>query len=128
MSEEKICKCGHMMDSHIKKRKLSQKLKITGYCEHCPCTLYMNRNRPDKIDKILCILGSGLLAMFIFAGCTTIMISDQAKGMEPIKLPADVVLVLTGVLIFIGGIYITPTTFEYFDLKERKSWPVSENP
>lgn len=122
MREPKICKCGHFIESHIRKRKLNQKLKLTGFCESCPCTNYLNRKRPDKSDKISAICFGLMGGMMLFGAVGLFWFAQDSTSDI-----STIYILMGGIMLIIFADNILPSSLEYFIMKKRKTWPVSEN-
>ena len=115
------------------------KLSEPGVCKLCPCSKYLNRIRPDKVDKIGAIVGP-MAAILFTIFITSIIISasnlyTEEEKNAPIQLDMTqgefmnvLFLILILVLIWIGGLCFDPLS-SYLRIRKRVSWPIktSEN-
>lgn len=78
-SKQKICKCGHDKSFH----KGESKLSFSNHCRECPCSSYLNRNRPDKTDYFTTFFLVGIAVGFMILMPMMLNESDPAlKGVE----------------------------------------------
>src|SRR3989304_1637428 len=133
MKKPKICKCGHLKRSHMKKP--DSFLKLTGNCINCPCTIYQNRNRPFKSDKALALILP--IIFFIFVGFVlfTYIIFQNLPQVEK-DAPAGITngtfltfmfLIILLATLFLSGICLTDPIIEYRNYKNRRNYPIQNS-
>jgi hypothetical protein len=101
---------------------------MTGNCERCPCSSYLNRNRPFKSDKAFVILGVFLIGLLTCLALSPFITYTEEQLNKPVELTADVLFTILATFVLLACVcgiyplYITP----YFAAKKRKSYPVEE--
>lgn len=131
----RVCKCGHLREAHMKNPK--SKLQTPIICKNCPCSKYLNRIRPDKLDKIGAIMGPVAAVCFavliIWIITTSSNLYTEEEKELPIKLDITqgefmgiLYLMLLLVLFWIGNILFDPLS-SYMRIRKRVSWPVQNN-
>lgn len=106
-------------------------------CKNCPCSKYLNRNRPDNFDKLGAILGPMLWFLFIILIIWLIFllssISTEEEKNRQVNLNMTqgefimiLSLMLILVLVWFGGILLDPLG-SYIRIKRRISWPIKDN-
>lgn len=121
IKKPKICKCAHNIEAHTKKY---YKFKFTGSCQVCPCTRFMRRERPDKIDKFLACYGIVMIGFFMFLTLSLFSISDDTWN-KTIEVKAGLLYILAGaasiwIIIWFFNIFVA----DYIISKNRKSFPI----
>lgn len=112
----KVCKCGHSRDLHIRNKKLRI---FPGSCESCPCTTYLKRERPDKVDFILMLNGLFLTAAFIFMGIFSAIYWDSLQISEQ---DAKIIMPMMFIILAVG-VYFNNIVIPYFSARKRKTYP-----
>jgi len=110
------------------------KLKLTGACLNCPCTDYMDRNRPYKSDKLLAVLMP--IFFFFFVGLTIIFyIEFQSLTEEQKNTNAEITteifltfmfIMLLLVIVFLSSGLLENPISEYRTAKNRRNYPIAE--
>jgi len=130
----KICKCGHTRDSHMKNSK--SRWQSPRICNNCPCSKYLNRKRPDTIDRLSVVLGIITAIAFTLLITYTITISyfsiTEEESNAQISLDMTngefrflLSLVLILVTFWFCDILFTPLEY-YLKNKKRKNWPIDD--
>src|SRR5690348_15196711 len=118
VDKPKICKCGHAKINHYKNPQ--SKWKSLGQCQSCPCSFYLNRLPPNKIDKFGLIYGIGFIAFFGFVILAPFTNEDVMN--TKITIHASIIFLLLGMVFVMFSIYIISPLFieSYFYAKKRK--------
>jgi len=132
IKKPKICKCGHLKRTHMKKP--NSVLKLTGNCLNCPCTIYQNRNRPFKSDKALAIILP--IFFFVFVGLSIILYFEfQNMTEEEKNINAGITqgtfltlmfLVILLAMLFLSSICLEQPILDYRGFKNRRNYPIAE--
>ena len=133
IKKPKICKCGHLKRSHMKKP--NSFLKLTGNCINCPCSEYFNRNRPYKSDKLLAVL---MPILFLFFVGTTIIFYVEFQSMTEEQKNASagitneifltfMFMMLLLVIVFLSTAFLTEPISEYRTAKNRRNYPIQNS-
>lgn len=131
-SKPLICKCGHEKSLHKNKKS---KLSFAGHCKNCPCSVYLNRKRPDKIDKLSVILCAGLgIAFVVLTYAMLINSNPKMTGLENelitftyLELYNMMALVFFGIDIFIIFWLVLDPIVELYRNKKRPDFPIDNN-
>ena len=132
IKKPKICKCGHLKRSHMKKP--DSFLKLTENCKNCPCNKYMNRNRPDKSDRVMIFIKPLIFVIFITS--VLIMVYSMPLTEEQLKTPSNLTLGdlleifwIVSFLVFywLACILVVDPIYEYFEQKRRESYPIQNS-
>lgn len=129
MESLKICKCGHSKDTH--KKNPSSRWSSATHCRDCACNDYLNRERPNRNDKIIIGICVSLIISLLF---TTTVLLDEVKPTEEnrdnvIKFTYEglyeilVLVMLVITLFFISWLVIDPL-FEYYRMKKRPNYDI----
>lgn len=131
----KYCKCGHTRTLHKKNPK--SRWQNPRICNNCPCSKYLNRNRPDKLDKLGAMLGPLTAILFTILVIYTISLQYYSVTEEERNAPVNLditngefhfilYLMLVLVVLWFGDILFTPLEI-YLKNRKRRNWPI-ENP
>lgn len=71
-SKPKFCKCGHN-----KKYHKHGNFSVSSHCDVCQCSSYLNRDRPNKTDYAMMLIG------FVFAFAIAIISIVAVIGINP---------------------------------------------
>lgn len=129
-SKPKVCKCGHDKALHKGKSKLS----IATYCRQCPCSSYLNRKRPDKMDYVSLVIISIISALLISVSVVFVMEADPAMtGTEndPVTFTKGelydlLYLFLVGTNLFFVFWFVLDPLFDVMQMRKRKEFPTSD--
>ena len=132
IKKPKICKCGHRKDTH--RKNPFSKIVITGNCKNCPCNKYMNRNRPDKSDRIMAFVLPLVFVLFVI--WVLVMVYSMPLTEEQLKTPSNLtigdlleIFWIVSFLVFywLACILVVDPIYEYFKQKRRETYPIQNS-
>lgn len=129
-SKPKYCKCGHEKTKHKGKSKLS----FAFYCRDCPCSSYLNKNRPFKSDYAVVAFSVVFAAFFVILSYVLIAETDPTlAGIEnhPVDMTNGemhkiiVLLIVLGNIFFVSWFTISPI-LDLIYYKKRREFPIKD--
>ncbi len=141
----KYCKCGHVLKpyhenkgklfgiTYNKNTKCNGKVSVENVSVDCCCEYFVNRNRPDKSDKIMIVILVGSLTLMIgvlFSGVylAELVITCADKiCIESVNKPQftlkDLSPLFIGILLILGIYLINILLSQIVDYRQLKQRP-----
>ncbi len=133
--EDRICKCGHHLDSHISQNKYLKKIRVQSNCSKCQCTDYLYRDKPGIIDKVLVGISIGCIGLIWLAVGLISWIIDIAddgsawnEQLEHMTLGSFVSLIyLAGLLVGVWfTLYLWNIIAGWIYERSRRTFPIDK--
>jgi len=132
LPDMKYCKCGH--DSKLHKKNPNSKWSEHTYCRKCPCTEYLNRDRPNKTSYIFMIAAISLGILLVTIS-TIVLIEANPEitqtGDTEITFTLNEIYGFLQLLFLISFIFfffwfIVDPIIEVLSEKKRRKFPIDE--